>query len=71
MNKLITPDNLSELLQVPKSWIYENAKSGKIPSIRLGKYVRFDLDAVQKVLNQQTQGSLKIEAIEYRRKSKP
>jgi excisionase family DNA binding protein len=37
---------IAELLDVPTSWVLESARSGQIPHIRLGRYVRFDLDAV-------------------------
>lgn len=32
------------VLGVPKSWVYFHTRRNTIPLIRLGKYVRFDLD---------------------------
>jgi excisionase family DNA binding protein len=37
---------------VPKSWVLESARSGAIPCVRLGRYVRFDLDDVEHWLEQ-------------------
>ncbi len=47
---LITVEQLAEILQVPKSWIYERTRQGQtaIPHVKLGLYVRFDSDEVIK-----------------------
>lgn len=46
--KLLNVDELSEILQVPRSWIYERTRQGQdaIPHIKLGSYVRFELEEV-------------------------
>ena len=46
--KLLTANQLSEYLGVPRSWVYGRTRQGTkaIPFIRLGAYVRFDLDKV-------------------------
>ena len=46
--KLLTVKELSELLGVPVSWIYQRTRMGQgaIPHVKFGKYVRFDSDAV-------------------------
>lgn len=48
--RLMTVEELSQILQVPKSWIYERTRQGQeaIPHIRLGAYVRFDPEEVIK-----------------------
>ena len=33
---------LAEILNVPKTWVYAAARRGEIPSVVLGRYVRFD-----------------------------
>ncbi len=38
---LLTPDQLCELLQVKKSWLYDQVEGGKFPCLRLGKQLRF------------------------------
>ena len=42
MTKLIGVNEAAERLAVPPSWIYRWSREGKLPSIRLGKYIRFD-----------------------------
>lgn len=46
--QLITAQELSKVLNVPKSWIYDRTRQGHdaIPFIKLGAYVRFDADEV-------------------------
>lgn len=41
---ILTPEELAGRLKVPKSWVYEKTRSRSLdplPSIRLGKYLRF------------------------------
>ena len=39
---ILTPEQLAERLQVPKSWVYKKAaQPGSIPVIRCGRYLRF------------------------------
>jgi excisionase family DNA binding protein len=45
-SELLTPEQLSEKLKVPISWIYEQSRQKKIPTHRLGRYIRFDLHEV-------------------------
>ena len=47
MSRLVDAGAIAELLGVPKSWVLESARSGAIPCVRLGRYVRFDLDDVE------------------------
>jgi len=46
--KLIDVRELAQQLNVPVSWLYERTRGREIPCVRLGKYIRFDL---QEVLN--------------------
>ena len=48
--RLLTAAELADLLAVPKTWILESARSGAMPCVRLGRYVRFDLADVEKWL---------------------
>jgi excisionase family DNA binding protein len=46
---LLTIEDVSALLKVPRSWIYEHTRrrgKGKLPHIKLGKYLRFEERAV-------------------------
>lgn len=39
---LLEAKGAAELLNVPASWVLAEARSDRIPHIRLGRYVRFD-----------------------------
>ena len=43
---LLNVDELAERLNVPKGWIYERTSRGDIPFIKVGKYVRFEWNAI-------------------------
>ena len=52
--RLLTVEELSQFLQVKKSWIYGQTRVARrtgFPVIRCGKYVRFRLDDVLNWLN--------------------
>jgi excisionase family DNA binding protein len=48
--QLLTVDKLSERWEVPKSWIYRKVRENgnPLPKIKLGKYLRFNLEEVEK-----------------------
>ena len=49
-NELLTVSEVAALLKVPVSWVYEHARhtgNGRIPHIKLGKYLRFQETAVR------------------------
>jgi excisionase family DNA binding protein len=43
---LLTPEELAGKLKIPVSWVYEQSRQNKIPTHRLGRYIRFDLEEV-------------------------
>lgn len=47
MTPLLTADDLAARWQVPATQVYRMARAGKIPAVRLGKYVRFRADAIE------------------------
>ena len=44
--QLLTAEEVAELLGVPLSWVRDHTRSGHIPHIRLGRYIRYDRDDV-------------------------
>ncbi len=46
----MTADQIATMFSVPASQIYEQARQGRIPCVRLGKYVRFCASAVRAAL---------------------
>jgi excisionase family DNA binding protein len=44
MTGLLDAKQAGELLNVPPSWVLAQARAGRIPHLKLGRYVRFDAD---------------------------
>jgi excisionase family DNA binding protein len=44
--KLLTADDVAELLGVPTSWVYEQSRAGRIPTVTLGRYRRYRQEAI-------------------------
>jgi len=47
-DQLLTADDLAERWQVPKSHVYRLTRDGRIPAVRLGRYYRYRLDAIER-----------------------
>lgn len=45
--RLLLPEEVAELLGVPKTWVYEAARRKKLPSVAVGRYPRFRRADVQ------------------------
>jgi len=55
-HEFLTVDELAEILKTPKSWVYGKSREtgpGAIPRIRVGKYLRFELNKVMDWLKKQ------------------
>jgi len=50
--ELVTARELAKHLHLPESWVRTEERLGRIPSVRLGKYVRFRLSDVERTLAQ-------------------
>jgi excisionase family DNA binding protein len=51
--RLLTVEQVAEMYQVPKSWVYGRVRKrglGRLPHLKLGKYVRFEEGAVREFL---------------------
>ena len=46
-NSLLTADQVAQLLGVPVSWVYEQSRRGRIPTVTLGRYRRYRLAAIE------------------------
>ncbi len=47
---LLTAGELAERLNLPESWVRTEERAGRIPSVRLGRYVRFKLSDIERAL---------------------
>jgi excisionase family DNA binding protein len=45
---LLSAPQVAKLFDVPESWVREQARLGTLPSIRLGDYVRFKAEELQR-----------------------
>jgi excisionase family DNA binding protein len=55
-DRLLTAREVAELLSVPVSWVRQESRADRIPHLRLGRYVRYDREAVLAWLEQQQCG---------------
>jgi excisionase family DNA binding protein len=53
---LLDAEQAGALLNVPASWILAEARHDRIPHIRLGRYVRFEADALNAWCKVRTRG---------------
>ena len=44
---LLTADQVARLLGVPRSWVYEQSRAGRIPTVTLGRYRRYRREAIE------------------------
>ena len=51
-DELLNASELAQHLHLPESWVRTEERLGRIPSVRLGKYVRFRLSDVEHTLAQ-------------------
>ena len=56
---LLTAADVAELLSVPVSWVREHKRSGRIPYVQLGHYVRYRRETVVSWIAQQEAGAFR------------
>ena len=62
LHELLTVDEVAALLKVSKSWVYEHTRTREVdrlerlPHLRIGKYLRFEAQAVRRFLARKAQG---------------
>lgn len=44
---LLTAAQVAKLLGVPTSWVYEQSRRGRIPTVTLGRYRRYRAEAIE------------------------
>jgi hypothetical protein len=48
----VTASDLARHLNLPQSWVRTEERLGRLPSVRLGKYIRFKVSEVERALAQ-------------------
>jgi excisionase family DNA binding protein len=51
-NSLLTAEEVGELLGVPRSWVYEQSRRGRIPTVTLGRYRRYRRESIERCIEQ-------------------
>ncbi len=52
LDELLTVEELAAYLKVPKSWVYIASADGKLPTIRVGRHLRFVASDVVRALRE-------------------
>ena len=52
VEQLLTVDEVSALLKVKKSWIYDSVENGMLRPVRLGKQLRFRPSSIARYLDE-------------------
>jgi excisionase family DNA binding protein len=47
MTPLVTAKEVAEFLNLKPSWVYAEARAGRIPHVRIGRYRRFSLQSIE------------------------
>lgn len=58
MSKLLEADDVAEMLGMSKDWIYGEVRAGRIPHVRLGRYVRFRAEAIEDWIRESERGKI-------------
>jgi excisionase family DNA binding protein len=59
-DRLLTIQEVADLLQVPTSWLYSHSRKrskDRIPAVKVGKYVRFNQDDVTEWIERHKTGT--------------
>ncbi len=52
-NRLLTPDDLADVLQIARKTVIVMAREKRIPCVRVGRFVRFDPAEIARWLDNQ------------------
>lgn len=55
--RLLTADEVAELLGVTPAWVYEQSRAGRIPTVRLGRYRRYRREAIGRWIEELERGT--------------
>lgn len=51
MSSLMTPSQLATRLKLPRTWLHAEAVSGRLPCLKVGRRLLFNLHAVEEALS--------------------
>jgi excisionase family DNA binding protein len=53
--RLLTPEQVADLLSIRREQVIKRARAGKIPALKIGKCYRFRLEAIERWIEEQEQ----------------
>jgi excisionase family DNA binding protein len=59
--RLLTAEEVAELLSVPESWVREATRQGRLPYLALGRYRRYEREAIESWLAEKRGGPSTID----------
>ena len=51
-SSLLTAPEVAQMLGVPRTWVYEQSRAGRIPTVTLGRYRRYREEAIREWIEQ-------------------
>jgi len=66
MEKLLTPQEIAEVLGVQPSTIYQWTHQGYIPHVKLGKFIRFRVKDVEKWVEKKAKSGRETKKIYFK-----
>ena len=57
---LLHAEDVAAMLGVSKAWVYAEVRAGRIPCVRLGRYVRFRRESIQDWLCEIESGTMPL-----------
>lgn len=62
-DSLLDARAVAELLGVPVSWVYEQSRRGRIPTVTLGRYRRYRRAAVEAWIDEIESGAIQSDRV--------
>jgi excisionase family DNA binding protein len=61
-HRLLTAEEVAELLRLPASTVYDLARTGRLPHLRIGRALRFSQSDLEAHLAQRCRGQVRARA---------
>lgn len=55
--RLLTAEEVAQLLGVTPAWVYERSRAGRIPTVTLGRYRRYRREAIDRWIQELERGA--------------
>ncbi len=58
MSPLLTAEDVAEMIGMGSDWIYAQVRAGRIPHVKLGRYVRFRAESIEEWICELERGTM-------------